>query len=100
MKPWNAPARVLLCAESLERRWLLSAPGQGDDDDGGAVDLDASEIPHDILALLAAQFPGAEALEAEYRAQDGEYEVDAKLNGKVFEVTLTEDHGDATVPPA
>ena len=79
---WTSPRSRLLCAESLERRWLLS----GDD-----VEVELSELPETAIKAFQTRFPGAEIVEAEI-ADDGidarMYEITGELNGREVELAF------------
>src|SRR5687767_7944381 len=111
----NKPANRLLCAELLERRWLLSAGGaaganadaalaaiggrvqliereQEIEEEEEEVEIEPSALPAKILAAFNERFPGAEILEAEVEEEDGtEYGVNALFNGQTLDVTLASD---------
>ena len=104
----------LLCAEPLERRWLLSgasppvaaaADASGaavtvevledlpDDERDGDVEISPDQLPQVIVAALNARFPGATLTAAEMESDDDqtEYGVTAQHDGREMDVTLTPD---------
>ena len=79
---WNSPRGRLLCAESLERRWLLS---------GDEVEIDTADLPEAAVDAFQTRFPGAQIIEAEIAdsTSDGRtYDITGELNGREVELVF------------
>src|SRR5687768_9932175 len=110
----NKPLDRLLCAESLEGRWLLSGVGPpwsvgyyaagggavavlefgpADNEPDEDVEIAASELPAKVLAAFMAQFPDAEISDAQREIEDGqiEFDVNAEVDGREIDVSMTPD---------